>query len=315
MVMELRRGLPAGAWIARSCSTGYGEALVKEALALDEGEVETIAHYTAASRFLPGVDAILDIGGQDMKFLRLRDGAVSSVLLNEACSSGCGSFLETFARSLGLPIEEFSRKALGAHAPADLGSRCTVFMNSRVKQAQKEGASIGDISAGLSYSVIRNALQKVIRLHAPGQLGERVIVQGGTFANDAVLRAFELVSGREAVRPDIAGLMGAFGAALIARDRAGGAADTRARSTLLGLKELEGLRTGTLMERCGKCANNCLVTITRFSDDRAYASGNRCERGAAHAAAPRAARTRPPRAPPAQPLRLEIRSRVPLFPA
>jgi len=286
MVTELRSSLPAGAWIARSCSTGYGEALVKEALALDEGEVETIAHYTAASRFLPGVDAILDIGGQDMKFLRLRDGAISSVLLNEACSSGCGSFLETFARSLGLSIEKFSGEALCAKAPVDLGSRCTVFMNSRVKQAQKEGASIGDISAGLSYSVIRNALQKVIRLHAPGQLGERVIVQGGTFANDAVLRAFELVSGREAVRPDIAGLMGAFGAALIARDRAArGAADTNARSTLLGLRELEGLRTSTLMERCGRCANNCLVTITRFSDTRAFASGNRCERGAAHAGA------------------------------
>ena len=302
MVTELRRGMPDGAWIARSCSTGYGEGLVKEALVLDHGEVETIAHYTAACQFLPGVDAILDIGGQDMKFLRLRDGAISSVLLNEACSSGCGSFLETFARSLGLPIEEFSREALGAKAPVDLGSRCTVFMNSRVKQAQKEGASIGDISAGLSYSVIRNALQKVIRLHAPGQLGQSVIVQGGTFANDAVLRAFELVSGREAVRPDIAGLMGAFGAALIARDRAaGGATGPAARSTLLGMEELEGLRTSALLERCGRCGNNCLVTITRFSDTRnapdtgvprtsvpnppntsvrEYASGNRCERGA-----------------------------------
>ena len=298
MVTGLRRGLPAGAWIARSCSTGYGESLIKEALVLDDGEVETIAHYTAASLFLPGVDAILDIGGQDMKFLRLRGGAISSVLLNEACSSGCGSFLETFARSLGLSIEAFSREALAAKAPVDLGSRCTVFMNSRVRQAQKEGASIGDISAGLSWSVIRNALQKVIRLHTPGQLGERVIVQGGTFANDSVLRAFELVSGREAVRPDIAGLMGAFGAALIARDRAAlGAAGTSAhgtpcgsgaRSTLLGLEELEGLRTSTLLERCGRCANNCLITITRFSDDRAYASGNRCERGAP--AAPRAAR-------------------------
>lgn len=293
MATDLRRAMPAGAWIARSCSTGYGEALVKEALGLDEGEVETIAHYTAASRFLPGVDAILDIGGQDMKFLRLRGGAISSVLLNEACSSGCGSFLETFSRSLGLPIEEFSREALRANAPVDLGSRCTVFMNSRVKQAQKEGASIGDISAGLSYSVIRNALQKVIRLHDPGQLGERVIVQGGTFANDAVLRAFELVSGREAVRPDIAGLMGAFGAALIARDAAGrenhGAHGTPrgsgARSTLLGLKELERLRTSTVLDRCGRCANNCLVTITRFSDGRAFVSGNRCERGTERAAA------------------------------
>ncbi|MGD0726736.1 MAG: acyl-CoA dehydratase activase-related protein [Spirochaetia bacterium] len=314
MVTELRRGMPAGAWIARSCSTGYGEALVKEALGLDEGEVETIAHYTAAARFLPGVDAILDIGGQDMKFLRLRDGAISSVLLNEACSSGCGSFLETFSRSLGLPIEEFSREALGAKAPVDLGSRCTVFMNSRVKQTQKEGATIGDISAGLSYSVIRNALQKVIRLRASGQLGERVIVQGGTFANDAVLRAFELMSRREAVRPDIAGLMGAFGAALIALDRAGEGAhgtpcgsETRgahgtpcgsgARSTLLGLEELERLRTRTLLERCGRCANNCLVTITRFSDHRAFASGNRCERGAKHARARKVPRAAPPSEP------------------
>ena len=200
--------MPEGAWIARSCATGYGEALVKAALVMDAGEVETIAHYTAAARFLPGVDAILDIGGQDMKFLRMRDGVISSVLLNEACSSGCGSFLETFAQSLGLPIQEFAEEAkqgAGARGP---GSRCTVFMNSRVKQAQKEGASVGDISAGLSYSVIRNALQKVIRLRDPKQLGEKVIVQGGTFTNDAVLRAFELVSGREAVRPDIAGADG-----------------------------------------------------------------------------------------------------------
>ena len=238
------------------------------------------------------MDAILDIGGQDMKFLRMRDGVISSVLLNEACSSGCGSFLETFAQSLGLPIQAFAEEAKQARAPVDLGSRCTVFMNSRVKQAQKEGASVGDISAGLSYSVIRNALQKVIRLRDPKQLGEKVIVQGGTFTNDAVLRAFEIVAGRDAVRPDIAGLMGAFGAALVAHDQAEQAAEGNcalAESTLLGREELDDLKVTTAMERCAGCANNCLLTITRFSDHRQFVSGNRCERGAraqAAAAAP-----------------------------
>ncbi|MGO9309840.1 MAG: acyl-CoA dehydratase activase-related protein [Spirochaetia bacterium] len=280
MVRDLRRAMPAGAWIARSCATGYGEALVGTALCMDMGEVETIAHYTAAAAFLPGVDAILDIGGQDMKFLRMRDGVISSVLLNEACSSGCGSFLETFARSLGLSIEAFTREALGAPAPVDLGSRCTVFMNSRVKQAQKEGASVGDISAGLSYSVIRNALQKVIRLRDPAQLGAQVIVQGGTFSNDAVLRAFELVSGREAVRPDVPGLMGALGAALRAREEAAPSGAARTESTLLGREALEGLTTTTSSRRCGKCANHCHLTVTRFSDQRQFISGNRCERGA-----------------------------------
>jgi predicted CoA-substrate-specific enzyme activase len=276
MVTDLWRRMPEGAWIARSCATGYGESLIKEALSLDRGEVETIAHYRAAASFLPGVDAILDIGGQDMKFLRVRDGVISSVLLNEACSSGCGSFLETFAHSLGMRIEAFADAALASRAPVDLGSRCTVFMNSRVKQAQKEGASVGDISAGLSYSVIRNALQKVIRLRNPSQLGERVIVQGGTFTNDAVLRAFELISGREAVRPDVAGLMGALGAAILASD---GAA-VNERSTLLNLSALQNLTTSTDMQRCRKCVNNCLLTVTRFSDGRAFISGNRCECGA-----------------------------------
>jgi predicted CoA-substrate-specific enzyme activase len=293
MVKELRRALPAGAWISRSCATGYGEALVAAALRMDMGEVETMAHYTAAATFLPGVDAILDIGGQDMKFLRVRDGAISSVLLNEACSSGCGSFLETFAHSLGLPLADFAREARAASTPVDLGSRCTVFMNSRVKQAQKEGASIGDISAGLSYSVIRNALQKVIRLRDPSQLGDRVVVQGGTFSNDAVLRAFELVSGREAVRPDVPGLMGAFGAALRAREEdahgdadSAGSAPGRSRSTLLSLQELEQLTTTTSPRRCGRCVNHCHLTVTEFSDGRRFVSGNRCERGAQADAAP-----------------------------
>ncbi len=279
MVTELRRGLPEEAWIARACATGYGESLVMAALRADMGEVETIAHYTAATSFLPGVDAILDIGGQDMKFMRIRDGAISTVLLNEACSSGCGSFLETFAGSLGLTLGDFTREARGARSPVDLGSRCTVFMNSRVKQAQKEGASLGDIAAGLSYSVIRNALQKVIRLRDPSQLGERVLVQGGTFSNDAVLRAFELVAGRQAVRPDLPGLMGALGAALLARDAAAGM-PRDARSGLLELAQLESLTTLTAMRRCGRCANNCLLTVTRFSDGRQFISGNRCERGA-----------------------------------
>ncbi len=276
MVLNLYRGMPAAAWIGRSCVTGYGEALVRAALKADMGEVETIAHYKGAAKLLPGVDSILDIGGQDMKFLRLRDGVVSSVLLNEACSSGCGSFLETFARSLEISIMDLSRAALLSRAPVDLGSRCTVFMNSRVKQAQKEGATLADISAGLSYSVIKNALQKVIRLRDPKELGGRVIVQGGTFANDAVLRAFELVSGREAVRPDAAALMGAYGAALIAREEADGAE----RSGMLGLAELERLRTFPSMERCGGCPNDCLLTVTGFSDGRSFVSGNRCERGA-----------------------------------
>jgi predicted CoA-substrate-specific enzyme activase len=280
-ISTLYRELPAGAWIARSCATGYGEALMKAALRMDEGEVETIAHFTAAASVLPGVDSILDIGGQDMKFLRIRDGVISSILLNEACSSGCGSFLETFAHSLGLGVPGFAAAALGSRSPVDLGSRCTVFMNSRVKQAQKEGASVGDISAGLSYSVIKNALQKVIRLRSPSELGERVIVQGGTFFNEAVLRAFELVSGREAVRPDAAGLMGAYGAALLARGRA--AAGERSR--MLGPEELRALEARTSMERCGLCANDCLLTVTAFSDGRSFVSGNRCERGARTGAA------------------------------
>ncbi len=307
MLLSLHHGMPAAAWIGRVCVTGYGEALVKAALKADMGEVETIAHYKGAAKLLPGVDSILDIGGQDMKFLRLRDGVVSSVLLNEACSSGCGSFLETFAHSLEISISDLSRAALISRAPVDLGSRCTVFMNSRVKQAQKEGASLADISAGLSYSVIKNALQKVIRLR---ELGERVIVQGGTFANDAVLRAFELVSGRKAVRPDAAALMGAYGAALIAREEAseaalgaggaalgaseaalgvGGAAlgaSGAGRSGMLGLAELERLRTFPSMERCGGCPNDCLLTVTGFSDGRSFVSGNRCERGARSRGAP-----------------------------
>jgi predicted CoA-substrate-specific enzyme activase len=268
--------LPEGAYIASSSVTGYGEALIREAFKLDHSEVETIAHYKAAEHFLPGVDFILDIGGQDMKCLRVKDGVIDNILLNEACSSGCGSFIETFAQSVQASIGDFARAALESRAPADLGSRCTVFMNSSVKQAQKEGASMADISAGLSYAVIKNALIKVIKIKSPEDLGQKVIVQGGTFYNDSVLRAFELISGREAVRPDIAGLMGAFGSALIARERWKGE-DTI--SSLLPQEDLQAFSVKHSMVRCGLCTNTCAMTVNRFSDGRKFISGNRCDRG------------------------------------
>lgn len=219
VIKEIYHQLPEEAYIARSCVTGYGENLIKAALRVDYGEVETVAHFKAANYFNPGVDFILDIGGQDMKAMSVQDGALSSIQLNEACSSGCGSFIETFAKSLKYDVKDFAQVALLAEHPVDLGSKCTVFMNSKVKQVQKEGATVADISAGLSYSVIKNALYKVIKLKRPEDLGEKIVVQGGTFYNEAVLRAFELVSGREVVRPSIAGLMGAYGCALIAQER------------------------------------------------------------------------------------------------
>lgn len=219
VLKEIYHQLPEEAFIARSCVTGYGENLIKAALRVDYGEVETVAHFKAANYFNPGVDFILDIGGQDMKAMSVQDGALSSIQLNEACSSGCGSFIETFAKSLKYDVKDFAQVALLAEQPVDLGSKCTVFMNSKVKQVQKEGATVADISAGLSYSVIKNALYKVIKLKRPEDLGEKIVVQGGTFYNEAVLRAFELVSGREVVRPSIAGLMGAYGCALIAQEK------------------------------------------------------------------------------------------------
>lgn len=267
--------LPEGVAIAASSVTGYGEALIKEAYKLDFSEVETIAHYKAANHFLPGVDFILDIGGQDMKCLRVKDGVIDNILLNEACSSGCGSFLETFATSAQTPIQEFAKSALNSQAPADLGSRCTVFMNSSVKQAQKEGASMADISAGLSYAVIKNALIKVIKIKSPEDLGKKVIVQGGTFYNDAVLRAFELISGRHPVRPDIAGLMGAYGSALIAKERWQGIEET----TTLSPQAIGELSVKHAMVRCKVCENTCSMTVNRFSDGRKFITGNRCERG------------------------------------
>ncbi len=261
--------------IVNSTVTGYGEGLIKAALKVDIGEIETIAHYKAADFFLPGVDFILDIGGQDMKCLKVKDGIIDSIMLNEACSSGCGSFIETFAKSLNFTVEDFAAQALLAEKPVDLGSRCTVFMNSRVKQAQKEGAQVGDISAGLSYSVIKNALLKVIKIRDPREMGEKIIVQGGTFLNDAVLRSFELISEREAVRPNIAGLMGAFGAALIAKERYSGA-----QSTLITKENIGEFDYNTELQRCKLCNNNCLLTINQFSDGSRFVSGNRCERGA-----------------------------------
>lgn len=273
-IKEIYSLMPEGAKIARSCSTGYGEALLKSALLLDEGEVETVAHYTAAAFFEPGVDCILDIGGQDMKCIKIRNNSVDKVQLNEACSSGCGSFIETFAKSLNYDVADFANIALFATNPVDLGSRCTVFMNSKVKQAQKEGASVADISAGLAYSVIKNALLKVIKLTDPKDLGKKVVVQGGTFYNDAVLRSFECISGCKAVRPDIAGIMGAFGAALIAKDRY-----TGQESTMLSFKQINELRFETSMSRCKGCTNHCLLTINRFTGGRQFISGNRCERG------------------------------------
>ena len=275
-VKEIKSLLPDSAKIAYSCSTGYGEALLKAAFMLDEGEVETISHYYAAAFFDPSVDCILDIGGQDMKCIRIKDGTVDSVQLNEACSSGCGSFIETFAKSLNYSVQDFAKAALFAQNPVDLGTRCTVFMNSNVKQAQKEGASVADISAGLAYSVIKNALFKVIKITSAGDLGKNVVVQGGTFYNDAVLRSFERISGCEAVRPDIAGIMGAFGAALIARERY---MHRPHETTMLSLDDMINLTYTTTMSRCRGCVNHCVLTINRFEGGRQYISGNRCERG------------------------------------
>ena len=274
-IKDIHSKLPKDARIAYSCSTGYGEALIKAALMLDEGEVETVSHYYAASFFEPDVDCILDIGGQDMKCIKIKNQTVDSVQLNEACSSGCGSFIETFAKSLNYSVEDFAHEALFAAHPIDLGTRCTVFMNSKVKQAQKEGASVADISAGLAYSVIKNALYKVIKVSDASTLGKRIVVQGGTFYNNAVLRSFEKIADCEAVRPDIAGIMGAFGAALIARERYSDCKQT----TMLPIEQIENLTYSTSMAKCRGCTNNCRLTINKFSGGRQFITGNRCERG------------------------------------
>ena len=266
--------LPEGVTIGGSCVTGYGEHLAKAALNIDHGEIETVAHYKAAAHFEPDVDFILDIGGQDMKCMRIKNGVIDNVLLNEACSAGCGSFIETFAKSLNMEVPDFADIALFAKSPIDLGSRCTVFMNSRVKQAQKEGAEVADISAGLSYAVIKNALHKVIKITDPSEMGKKIVVQGGTFYNNAVLRTFETIAGVEAIRPDIAGLMGAFGAALIAKERAADGAS----SALLNAEELDKLVIEPIMTRCKLCENNCLLTINKFNGETRFMSGNRCEK-------------------------------------
>ena len=274
-IKEIYNQLPEGVEIVHSCSTGYGEALIKAALLLDEGEVETVSHYYAASFFEPEVDCILDIGGQDMKCIKIKNQTVDSVQLNEACSSGCGSFIETFAKSLNFSVEDFAHEALFANHPIDLGTRCTVFMNSKVKQAQKEGASVADISAGLAYSVIKNALFKVIKVSDASELGKKIVVQGGTFYNNAVLRSFEKIAGCEAVRPDIAGIMGAFGAALIARERY----KEGKKTTMLSISEIESMQYSTSMTKCRGCTNNCRLTVNKFSGGRRFITGNRCERG------------------------------------
>ncbi len=272
---EIYSLLPGDVQIVRSCSTGYGEALMKAAFLLDDGEVETVAHYNAAAFFNPEVDCILDIGGQDMKCIKIKNQTVDSVQLNEACSSGCGSFIETFAKSLNYSVDNFAKAALFAEHPIDLGTRCTVFMNSKVKQAQKEGASVSDISAGLAYSVIKNALFKVIKVSDASELGKHIVVQGGTFYNDAVLRSFEKIADCQAIRPDIAGIMGAFGAALIARNHY----EEGYRSSMLNLEQITNLQFETSMAKCKGCTNSCRLTINKFTGGRQYISGNRCERG------------------------------------
>jgi len=276
ILKDIYSKMPPECYIAYSCVTGYGENIIKAALGVDIGEIETMAHFQSAKFFCPDVDFIIDIGGQDMKCMRIRNGVIDSIMLNEACSSGCGSFIQTFAKTLGMDSEEFSKEALKARKPVDLGTRCTVFMNSKVKQAQKEGASVGDISAGLSYSVVRNALYKVIKIRDTEQLGKNIVVQGGTFLNDAILRCFELVSGRDVIRPNVAGLMGAFGAALIAQKRC---PSKDSKSGVLGLADLESFEMETENTLCPGCTNHCRLTIATFSNGKKFVSGNRCERG------------------------------------
>ena len=280
MLKELYSVLPKEAKIRFSGVTGYGEKLIQTALNVDLNEIETIAHYTAAKKFQPDVTSIVDIGGQDMKYIRLKNGAIDNIMLNEACSSGCGSFIETFAKSLNLSIEKFVQEAITSKRPVDLGSRCTVFMNSKIKQAQKEGYSVGDISAGLSYSVIKNAIQKVMKVRDVSTLGDHIVVQGGTFYNDAVLRAFEKIVGKNVVRPDISGLMGAYGVAILARQQYESNMDMEYFSTISKTEDLDKLEIKVTHARCNRCENHCLLTINTFSNGHKHISGNRCEKGA-----------------------------------
>ncbi len=276
MLKELYSLLPDVAYIANTTVTGYGEGLIKAAFSADMGEIETMAHYKAAEEFLPGVDFILDIGGQDMKCMKIRDGAIYNIMLNEACSSGCGSFIETYSKSVNMSVQAFAKEGLFAEQPVDLGTRCTVFMNSKVKQAQKEGATIGDISAGLSHSVIKNALYKVIKLRDTEEAGDKIVVQGGTFLNDSILRSIEQIIGRNVVRPDIAGIMGAYGSALIARENYVEGTE----SGVIKPSEMECFTVTNTHTRCKGCQNNCLLTINKFNDGGRFITGNRCEKGA-----------------------------------
>ena len=260
--------------IESSGVTGYGEDLIKNAFGINHGTVETVAHYMAARHFCPEVDFIIDIGGQDMKCFKIKNGRVDNIMLNEACSSGCGSFVETFAKSMGHTVEDFCSMGVVSKQPIDLGSRCTVFMNSSVKQAQKEGASMEDISAGLSMSVVKNALYKVIRINSADELGENIVVQGGTFLNDAILRSFEKEIGRNVIRPSISGLMGAFGVALYARERS---ASNKAEK-MISRSELMTFSHTVKHAKCGLCTNNCNLNINTFENGGKYISGNRCEK-------------------------------------
>ena len=280
MLKKLYSELPKEVTIRYSGVTGYGENLIKTALNVDLNEIETIAHYTAAKKFEPNVTSIVDIGGQDMKYIKMKNNSIDNIMLNEACSSGCGSFIETFAKSLGLSISEFVDAAISARNPVDLGSRCTVFMNSKIKQAQKEGYSVGDISAGLSYSVIKNAIQKVMKIRDMNVLGNNIVVQGGTFYNDAILRAFELIVGKNVIRPDIAGLMGAYGVALLSLEQYEANLDMEYKSTIATNSEIDNLKIETSHIRCNGCENHCLLTINKFSNGSKHISGNRCEKGA-----------------------------------
>ena len=280
MINELYNVLPDSTKIRYSGVTGYGEKLIQTALNIDLGEIETIAHYTAAKKFEPDVTSIIDIGGQDMKYIKLKNGAIDSIMLNEACSSGCGSFIETFSKSLNLEIGNFVKQAIDAKRPVDLGSRCTVFMNSKIKQAQKEGYTVGDISSGLSYSVIKNAIQKVMKVRDTATLGDHIVVQGGTFYNDAVLRAFEKIVGKNVVRPDIAGLMGAYGMALLSKEQYESNLDMEYKSTILKTEEIDNLEIKVTHTRCNNCENHCKLTINKFSNGQIHVSGNRCEKGA-----------------------------------
>ncbi len=280
IVKDILQHKPNNLTIAGATATGYGSALLTAALHLDHDEVETVAHYTAAKFFDPNVSFIIDIGGQDIKCLYIKNGAIHRIQLNEACSAGCGSFIENFAQSLNIPLAEFIQKALFAKAPVDLGTRCTVFMNSKVKEAQKEGVDVADIAAGLSYSVIRNACYKVMKLTNLDVLGTHVVAQGGAFFNDTLLRVLENQLGLPVTRPEIAGLMGAFGSALIAKERAMTSGTTK--SSLLSLEELTDFSIRTTTTRCGRCSNACLLTISRFSDRKRFITGNRCEKGGDH---------------------------------